>query len=210
MKHWQGWAVWLMAAAAAVGLPGTVWHQNFASPFPWAILLPFGLLLGALSLAAPVLASVLGPAGARNGMLALLEAPPDFLWGGLLLAAWPSPWGPPGLGAFGAAFLAAALPSEVRWLCAAMPAESPFPAAYGPSAIRATRRATVLHLLPRWLAARMPLWLTAALVLERIFGVQGLGGDWMQRVSNRDRAGLVLWVLTFALLWRCTRAWGRR
>lgn len=167
-------------------------------------------LLVILSLSAPVLAGWLGPDGAKQGLLALLEAPPDFLWGGLLLALWPSTWGPPGLAAFGAAFLIAALPSEVRWLCAALPAETPFPAAYGTAAIRSSRNTVILHLMPRWLAARVPLWLTAALILERIFGVQGLGSDWMQRISGRDRLGIALWLFAFALLWRATRAWERR
>ena len=210
MKHWQGWIIWMIAVAAAFGLPGTVWHQASAPAFPWAALLPMLSLLVILSLTAPALAGWLGPNGARHGMLALLEAPPDFLWGGLLLASWPSAWGPPGLAAFGAAFLVAALPSEVRWLCTAMPMESPFPIAYGPAAVRRTRRTVILHLMPRWLAARMPLWLTAALVLERIFGVQGFGGDWMQRIANRDRLGIAVWMLAFALLWRATRIWERR
>jgi hypothetical protein len=167
-------------------------------------------LLVTLGLTAPALAGLLGPNGARKTVLALIEAPPDFLWGGLLLALWPSAWGPPGLTAFGAAFLVAALPSEVRWLCAAMPTESPFPMAYGPAAVRSTRRTVLLHLMPRWLAARVPLWLTAALILERIFGLQGFGSDWMQRISSRDRLGIALWTLGFALLWRATRCWERR
>ena len=210
MKHWQGWIIWLLAAAAAFGLPGNVWHQASAPAFPWAMLLPMLSLLVILGLTAPALAGWLGPRGARYGMLALVEAPPEFLWGGLLLAVWPSAWGPPGLIAFGGAFLMAALPSEVRWLCAAMPGETPFPSAYGLAATRKTRRNVILYLLPRWLAARMPLWLTAALVLERIFGVPGFGSDWMHRISNRDRWGLAAWMLAFAVLWRATRIWERR
>ena len=210
MKHWQGWIIWLIAVAAAFGLPGTVWHPASAPSAPWIMLVPMVSLLVVLGLTAPALAGMLGPNGARHRMLALLEAPPDFLWGGLLLAAWPSAWGPPGLAAFGAAFLVAALPTEVRWLCAAMPAESPLPISYGLAAIRRTRRSVILHLLPRWLAARMPLWLTAALVLERIFGVQGFGSDWMQRISNRDSWGIAVWMVAFAFLWRATRVWERR
>ncbi|MBL0211806.1 MAG: hypothetical protein IPQ13_13000 [Holophagaceae bacterium] len=210
MKHWQGWTIWVLAAVAGVGLPGAVWHQTSAPDFPWAALLPMAALLGILGLAAPVIAGLLGPGGARMGMLSLIEAPPDFLWGGLLLALWPSAWGPPGLPAFGAAFLVAALPSEVRWLCAAMPVETPLPLAYGSVAIRRTRRTVILRLMPRWLAARVPLWLTAALILERIFGIQGFGGDWMQRIANRDRLGIALWMLAFALLWRATRIWERQ
>ena len=210
MKYGQGWIIWMIAVVAAFGLPGSVWHQTSAPAFPWAILLPMVSLLVILGLTAPALAGLLGPSGARYGMLALLEAPPDFLWGGLLLALWPSAWGPPGLAAFGAAFLVAALPSEVRWLCAAMPTETPLPMAYGHTAIRSTRRTVILQLMPRWLAARVPLWLTAALVLERIFGVQGFGSDWMQRIAHRDRLGIAVWMLAFALLWRATRVWVRR
>ncbi len=210
MKHWQGWLLWLLAGAAAFALPGNVWHQASSPAFPWAVLMPMLSLLTILGLAAPALAGWLGPKSAQHGMLALLEAPPDFLWGGLLLAVWPSAWGPPGLAAFGTAFLVAALPSEVRWICAAMPTESPLPMAYGPAAVRSTRRTVILHLMPRWLAARVPLWLTATLVLERIFGVQGLGSDWMQRISNRDRLGIAVWLMAFALLWRATRSWERR
>lgn len=210
MKYWQGWLIWLLAMVAAFALPGSVWHQASAPVLPWAALLPMMLLLVILSLSAPVLAGWLGPKGAQQGLLAVLEAPPDFLWGGLLLALWPGTWGPPGLMAFGMAFLVAALPSEVRWLCAAMPAESPFPMAYGPAAIRSSRKIVLLHLIPRWLAARVPLWLTAALILERIFGVQGFGSDWMQRISSRDHLGIALWLFAFALLWRATRAWERR
>lgn len=210
MKYWQGWLIWLMALVAAFGLPGAVWHQAPSPEFPWAALLPTTLLLAILSLAAPIGAVLFGPDGARKGTLSLMEAPPDFLWGGLLMAVWPSEWGPPGLAAFSAAFLAAALPSEVRWLCAAMPSESPIPCAYGQAAVRASRQSVIAHLLPRWLSARVPLWLTAALVLERIFGVQGLGGDWLLRISTRDRLGIALWVLAFALLWRITRIWDRR
>ena len=53
----------------------------------------------------------------------------------------------------------------------------------------------------RWLAARLPLWLTAGLVLERLLGVPGLGTDWMDRIARRDRAGLAAWMLVLAILW---------
>ena len=210
MKYGSGWWVWMAAIALAFTLPGSVWHPASAPAFPWASLLPMSLVLVTLSLAAPALSLWLGPTGAQRGLLALLEAPPDFLWGGLLLATWPSHWESPGLAAFGMAFLAAALPSEVRWLCSALPTESPFPAAYGSAAVLGARRIAILHLLPRWFAARLPLWLTAALILERIFGIQGLGSDWLQRIATRDRAGIAAWMLGFALLWRVTRAWERR
>ena len=204
-KHGQGWVVWLLALGIVFVLPGAVWHRAPAPTFPWSsLVLAFGML-APLVLAAPLLAGWLGPEGARRRPLALLEAPPDFLWGGLILAAWPAAWGPPNAGAFLLAFLAAALPTEVRWLCATLPKESPFPAAYGISPVRHARRGALLHLFPRWLAARLPLWLTAALVLERIFGVSGLGSDWASRMATRDRFGLAVWILVFALLWRATR-----
>lgn len=196
-----------MALGMAFLLPGTVWHQASPQGFPFGILPATAAILGVLCALAPGIALKLGPRGARTGWLAALESPPDFLWGGLLLAAWPGLWGPPGRVAFALAFLAASLPTEVRWLCAALPRESPFPEAYGAAAIATTRRRALLQLMPRWVAARLPLWLTAALVLERIFGIQGLGSDWMQRIGARDQMGLAAWVIGFALLWRLTRPW---
>ncbi len=207
IRYRQGWAVWLLALLVAITLPGKVWHGGPMPGFPVDALVPAACLMISLTLAAPILAWRLGPTGATGGLLAMLEAPPDFLWGGLVLGIWPAAWGPPGLSAWSLAFLAAALPTEVRWLCGALPVETPFPAAYGIAAIRTARKSAVVHLLPQWTAARLPLWLTAALVLERIFGVQGLGNDWMNRIATRDRLGLAAWILTFALLWRISRAW---
>jgi len=141
--------------------------------------------------------------------LAPLEAPPTLLWAAMVLALWPSRWGPPGIPGWLLAFLLAALPGEVRWLTQAMPGERPFPQAWGRAATLRMRRLVLVHLWGRWLAARLPLWLTATLVLERVLGMPGLGTDWMTRVAVRDRAGLALWVLALALLWALARYWDR-
>jgi len=203
----EGWALWLLALAAAFALPGMPWRGARAPEFPWAMLPVSGLLLLGLIGLALLLAYVLGPAAARMRSLALWEAPPDLLWGGLALALWPGAWGPPGRGLWALAFLLAALPSEVRWLAQALPREYPLPAAWGRRALRRMRGLSLLALAPRWLAARVPLWLTATLVLERILAVRGLGSDWMARVAAQDRAGLAVWILVYALLW--TLAQGR-
>jgi ABC-type dipeptide/oligopeptide/nickel transport system permease component len=105
------------------------------------------------------------------------------------------------------AFLAAALPGEVRWLAQAMPGEHPFPLAWGDAAVKRVRRIVLLRIWRRWLAARLPLWLTATLVLERVLGLPGLGTDWLTRVSLRDHHGLAVWVLVLALLWGASQAW---
>lgn len=201
----RGWAVWAGALALAFLLPGSLWKVQPPPAFPWAALGPTLLTLGLLVAMALGLAALLGPRLARWRGLALLEAPPDLLWGGLVLALWPAAWGPPGVGAWGAALLASALPGELRWLAATLPPEVPFPAAWGAVATRRARRWGLRSLLPAWLGARLPLWLTGALVLERIFGFQGLGSDWLARVAARDRAGLALWVLVLALLWQLAR-----
>ena len=203
----EGWALWLLALAAAFALPGMPWRVARAPEFPWAILPVSGLLLLGLTGLTLFLTYLLGPSAARMRGLALWEAPPDLLWGGLALALWPGAWGPPGLGLWALAFLLAALPSEVRWLAQALPREHPWPAAWGRQAVRRMRALSLLALAPRWLAARVPLWLTATLVLERILAVRGLGSDWMARVAAQDRAGLAAWVLVYALLW--TLAQGR-
>jgi len=201
----QGAAVWGLALALAWSLPGALWRPAPAPPFPLQALLPAGLALGALAVAAPLLAWLGGPDLATRRPLALLEAPPDLLWAGALLALWPAAWGPPGQGGWLAAFLAAALPGEVRWLSAALPGEVPFPAAWGARVVRRARRLALARLVSRWLAARLPVWLTASLVLERMLGVPGLGTDWMDRVAGRDRAGLATWVAALALLWLLSR-----
>lgn len=201
----QGLAIWGLALALAWNLPGALWKASPPPPFPLAALVPTALALLVLAVAAPVLAWVGGPALAARRPLALLEAPPDLLWGALLLALWPAAWGPPGLGGWTLAFLGAALPGEARWLAQALPPEAPFPAAWGPRAVRQVRSLALRRLWGRWLAARLPLWLTATLVLERLLGVPGLGSDWMARVASRDHFGLSLWVALLALLWAASR-----
>ncbi len=205
----QGLAVWALGLALALGLPGFAWKAASPPVFPWGALGPACLAVALLSGLAPMLAWIGGPGLADRRSLALLEAPPDLLWAGLLLALWPNQWGPPGLGAWLAAFLAAALPGEARWLAQAMPGEHPFPLAWGQAATRRMRRLVLLRLWGRWMAARLPIWLTATLVLERVLGVPGLGTDWMTRVAVRDRTGLALWILVLALLWGLSRFWER-
>jgi hypothetical protein len=201
----QGILVWLIALALAMNLPGSLWKSSPPPPFPWQALGPAGLALGILALLAPLGAWLGGPALARRRSLALLEAPPDLLWGGLVLALWPAAWGPPGLGAWILALLAAALPGEIRWLAQALPSEEPFPAAWGLRVVRQVRFRVLLRIWRRWLGARLPVWLTATLVLERMLGVPGLGTDWMTRAAGRDRLGLALWILALALLWAVSR-----
>ena len=103
------------------------------------------------------------------------------------------------------AFLASALPGEIRWLGQALPRENPFPSAWGTLATTRWRFRSLAALLPRWLCARFPVWLTGGLVLERILGVQGLGSDWSIRLAGRDRLGMSLWILLLALLWGLPR-----
>jgi hypothetical protein len=201
----QGLAVWALGLALAWALPGALWRPEAPPPFPAQALVPALLAVAALAFAAPLAAWFGGPGLARRRPLALLEAPPELLWAGAVLALWPAAWGPPGTGAWLIAFLAAAVPGEVRWLAAAMPPEHPFPAIYGPTALRRVRTLVLRRLWGRWLAARLPLWLTATLVLERVLGVPGLGSDWMARVAGRDRAGLAVWIGTLALLWLLSR-----
>ncbi len=208
MRRWTalGLGIWVAGLVLALGLPGTTWKQALPPVFPWAFLGPTLLALAALSLLAPLLAWRGGPDLARRRSLALLEAPPDLLWAGLLLALWPAAWGPPGRGGWLLAFLAAALPGEARWLAQALPEERPFPLAWGPSAVSRVRGRVLARLWGRWIAARLPVWLTATLVLERVLGVPGFGTDWMTRVVVRDRAGLGLWVLALALLWALSQS----
>ena len=202
-----GLAVWGLGLALALGLPGAGWKQAAPPVFPWEALGPAVLAIAAVSILAPLAAWQGGPQLASRRPLALLEAPPDLLWAALLLALWPAAWGPPGLGGWLAAFLLAALPGEVRWLAQAMPGERPFPEAWGRAAVGQVRRTVLMRLWGRWLTARLPVWLTATLVLERVLGLPGLGTDWMTRVAVRDRAGLAAWVLALALLWVLSQAW---
>lgn len=197
----QGWIIWAGAALLTLSLPGKLWKAAQAPPFP-ATALPATLLALALLAAATLGITWLGgPALSHRRGLALLESPPELLWGGLTLALWPSAWGPPGMAAWALALLLTLLPGEVRWLAQAMPGESPFPQAWGPRALRLSRAFTLRRLAPRWLGVRLPLWITATLILERILGIRGLGGDWFDRVALRDTGGLLVWVLVYALLW---------
>lgn len=197
----QGWIVWGLAMVAAVLLPGLPRGAARPPEFPWEILPATLLLFAGMTAMALVLVWILGPLAARSRSLALWEAPPDLLWGGLVLALWPAPWGPPGRWAWATAFLLAALPSEIRWLAQALPGEYPFPALWGERVRRRLRTLALATVAPRWIAARLPLWLTATLVLERILAVRGLGSDWMARVAVQDRLGLALWILAYGLLW---------
>ncbi len=196
-----GLSVWILGLGLALALPGSVWRQATPPPFPWQALLPAVLATASIALVAPLLAWRGGPGLCTRRPLALLEAPPDLVWACLLLALWPAGWGPPGLGGWLLAFLATALPGEVRWLARAMPSEQPFPQAWGRAAVGRVRGLVLRRLWGRWIAARLPVWLTATVVLEHVLGVPGLGTDWMTRIVVRDRAGLSLWVATLALLW---------
>lgn len=200
-----GWAVWMLMLLLAWILPGRAWRPSSIPEFPVQGLFAFLALLAALMLLAPLLAAHGGRSLVRSRLLAALEAPPP-LWGIGLLALWPAAWGPPGGLGWGAAFLACALPTEVRWLAQALPAERPFPAAWGAAALARSRRKAMAALLPRWLAARLPVWIMATLVLERVLGVQGLGCDWIARVGAQNRAGMALWVAALAALWAVSRA----
>ena len=100
----MGLGVWAVGLALALGLPGSTWKQALPPVFPWACLGPTLLALAALSMLAPFLAWMGGPGLAHRRALALLEAPPDLLWAGLLLALWPAVWGPPGIGGWLLAF----------------------------------------------------------------------------------------------------------
>ncbi len=197
----MGLLVWAFGLALALSLPGSVWKQAAPPSFPWDAVGPTTLAVLSLSLLAPLLAWIGGPDLGSRRALALLEAPPDLLWAALLLALWPAVWGPPGLGGWLVAFLAASLPGEARWLAQAMPAERPFPQAWGRAAVKRVRWLVLVRLWGRWVAARLPVWLTATLVLERVLGVPGLGTDWLTRIAVRDRVGLTVWVLALALLW---------
>ena len=203
----MGLVVWAIGLALAVGLPGSTWKQAGPPVFPWEVLGPTFLALATLSMLAPLLAWIGGPDLAHRRSLALLEAPPDLLWAVLLLALWPATWGPPGIGGGLLAFLAASLPGEARWLAQAMPGERPFPLAWGRSAVSRVRWTVLVRLWGRWIVARLPVWLTATLVLERVLGLPGLGTDWMTRVVVRDRTGLTLWVVALAILWALSQSW---
>ena len=205
MKRLPGLAVWAAALALAWLLPGRIWRGAQPPGFPVHAIVP--ALAGlALLISLPLLVVMWsGPRLARRRWLGALEAPPDLVWALLLLALWPAAAGPPGWSAWIAVMLLAALPSEVRWLASSLPSESPFPAAWGAKAARASRARALHRLAPRWIAARLPLWITASLIAERVLGLPGLGSDWTARVAGRDHAGLAIWVLAFAVLWLLAR-----
>ena len=205
MRLLPGLALWAAALALAWLLPGHLWHPAQPPPFPTHALLPAGLALAAMATLPPALVFLAGPSLARRRVLSALEAPPDLVWALLLLALWPAAAGPPGWTAWIIILLAASAPGEARWLASALPVETPFPRAWGPAATRASRFQSLRRLVPRWLAARLPLWLTASLVAERVLGLPGLGSDWMARGEGRDHAGLAAWILTLALLWIAAR-----
>lgn len=193
-------ALWGGAALLVLALPSRGLRTPEPPSFPAAALgtaLAASLLLGLGALSA---ALWIGPRAARSRALSLVEAPPELFWGGLILLLWPAAWGPPGPLALGCAFLAALGPGELRWLASALPHESPFPQAWGEAAVARSRRLTLAHLAPRWLAARLPFWITATLLLEMLLGVPGLGMDWSARLARGDRAGLCLWLAGFAAL----------
>ena len=205
MKRFLGLAVWGVALALAWLLPGRIWHGAQPPPFPMQAIAPTAFALLLLCALPPLWVAFAGPRLARQRILGLIEAPPDLVWGLLLLTLWPASAGPPGWSAWIAALLLTSLPGEARWLASALPPETPLPAAWGARAVRASRWRSLRRLVPRWIAARLPLWLTASLVIERLFGLPGLGSDWMARVEGRDHAGLALWVLALALLWLIAR-----
>ncbi|HET6331090.1 MAG TPA: hypothetical protein VFF76_09920 [Holophagaceae bacterium] len=205
MRLLPGLALWTAALASAWSLPGHLWHPAQPPPFPLHALLLAALALVAMASLPPALVFLAGPSLARRRVLSALEAPPDLVWALLLLAIWPADAGPPGWSAWTAVLLAASVPGEARWLASALPVEMPFPHAWGPEATRASRFRSLRRLVPRWLAARLPIWLTASLVAERVLGLPGLGSDWMARMEGRDHAGLAVWILAFALLWIAAR-----
>lgn len=202
----QGSVVWAVALAAAWLLPGALWKPAAPPPFPWQALAPAAAAFASLAFGALVLTRAWGPAAARSAPLRIWESLPDLLWGVAFLALRPAAWGPPEAGTWLAALLAAGLPGEVRWLAQALPGERPFPAAWGSAARAPWRTGALRRLVPAWLAARLPVWLTSTLVLERILNVRGLGTDWAERVAVRDHRGLSLWVLALAALWFLTES----
>ena len=202
MRGWlQGGLVWAAALACAWLLPGSLWKAAQPPPFPTAFLGPGILAFGILAVLSLAVARTLGPAAAQGRALVLWEALPDLLWGAGFLALRPAAWGPPGYGTWLTALLAAARPGEIRWLAQALPAEAPFPLAFGRGTLPPWREGALARLFPAWIAARLPAWITATLVLERLLNVRGLGNDWMERVASRDHAGLAAWVGVFAAAW---------
>jgi hypothetical protein len=197
----QGWGAWCLLGWLALRLPGQAWRAPQPAAFPLGMALVW---VGAVTLLVGGALGVVkwrGPGLARSRVLSLWEAPPELLWGGLLLALWPPHWGPPGRAAWILAFLLMTLPGELRWLAQALPPERPLPEAYGLAVQRRTRSLALRTLLGPWLSARWPVWMLGTLVLERILGCRGLGSDWAERVAHRDRSGMLAWLGVLALLW---------
>lgn len=192
--------LWAAAALLVFALPAPGLRAPGAPPFPAAGLLT--ALVAGVVLTLGVLAAAYhwGPAAARSRILALAEAPPELFWGCALLALWPAAWGPPGRLGLSLAFLAALGPGELRWVAGCLPAEFPFPAAWGGEAVRRVRALALKRLALRWIAVRLPFWITATLLLELLLGVPGLGSDWSARMARGDRAGMLAWIGGFALL----------
>lgn len=201
----QGWAVWLLALVAILALPKPPWRTAVDTAFPWIMVPVTALLLAMMILGAALWVWLWGPKASRHRLLALWESLPDLLWGGLALALWPAAWGPPGWIAWALAFLLAVWPVEIRWLAQALPPEEPYPALWGRTITRRLRWLALRTLAPRWIAARLPLWITSTVVLERILAVKGLGTDWINRMAVGDKVGVALWILVYGLLWTAAR-----
>jgi hypothetical protein len=193
-------ALWAGAALLVFVLPARGLRTPEPPGFPGAALITAVVALALLVAGVLAAATRWGPQAARHRLLALAEAPPELFWGGLLLALWPAAWGPPGRGALAFAFLLALGPGELRWVASALPAESPFPEAWGAVVLRRSRRLALRRLALRWIAVRLPFWITATLLLEALLGVPGLGLDWSTRLARADHAGLLIWIAGFALL----------
>ncbi|MBK9797961.1 MAG: hypothetical protein IPP58_16055 [Holophagaceae bacterium] len=160
-----------------MGLPGWPWPLGLQAPAgrrprrrsSLGALGPALLVVALLSVLAPLLAWLGGPGLADRRPLALLEAPPDLLWAALLLALWPSHWGPPGSRAGCWPF--SWLPCRARSGGWRRPCPGSGPSqAWGRAATRRMRRLVLMHLWGRWLAARLPLWLTATLCWSGYWG----------------------------------------
>ena len=201
----RGLGFWGLALLLAFLLPGRP-QGHPLSPFPWLIALQTLALLCLMAAMALLLVYWRGPRLGRGRSLGVWEAIPDLLWGGLLLALWPAMWGPPGFLALAIAFLLAALPGELRWLARALPDEWPMPSVWGADAVLNCRRMALKNVLPHWLEARFPVWVTGTLVLERLLAVRGPASDWMMRIAYRERLGLMLWVVVLACSWAALRS----
>ena len=209
MRSLGGWGVWLLMLLLAWTLPGRVWRPASLPAVPLAAMVQFLVLLAGLVMLTASLALLGGPRLARSRVVSVLETPPAMLWGILVIAAWPASWGPPGVPGWLLAFFCCAVPSELRWLAQALPTERPFPAAWGEAVRIHSRRRTLTTLLPRWIAIRLPVWILSTLILERMLGLQGLGSDWVARITARDRLGVAVWVVALAALWAVSRRWER-